>query len=93
MIVTLGDAGEEWGDGRSVEDMVKAGGWGGKNTGRNGKVKKAREIVHAAASCIPGLDQLMTATIDPPIPLADSVKMKSIDSYRNMPSNCDSLEW
>jgi hypothetical protein len=43
--------------------------------------------VHAATSwinAIPGLDQLMTA-IDHPIPLADSAKMKSIDSYPNMP--------
>ncbi len=92
-IVMLGDVGEGWGEEYSVEDMVKARRMGWEEYGQGGWVKKAREIVHAAASCFPGLDQLMTA-IDHPIPLADSAKMKSIDSYPSMPipSNCDSLE-
>ena len=39
------------------------GGEDGEGRIQAGRVKKAGEIVHAAASCIPGLDQLMTATI------------------------------
>jgi hypothetical protein len=83
-VVTLGDGGEGWGVGSSVGDMVKARRMGWEEYRQGGRVKKAREIVHAAASCIPWLNQLMTAK-DHTIPLADSVKMKSMDSYPNMP--------
>jgi hypothetical protein len=83
LIATLGDAGEGRGEGCSVGDMVKAGGMGWEEYRQRVRVKRARKIVHAATSwknCHRRLDQLMAA-IDHPISLADSAKMKSIDSY------------
>lgn len=81
LIATLGGLGEGWGEGRSVEDMVKVRRMGREEYRHEGRIKRVREIVHAAASW---LDQLMTV-IDHPIPLADSAKVKGINSYPNMP--------
>lgn len=87
----LGDAGERWGEGYSVEDMVKVRrvGWEELQVGR-GNVKRARERdcarrylmekchsrVRSAYDC---------ACLDHPIPLSDSAKINSVDSYPNMP--------
>ena len=81
LIATLGGFGERWGEGRSVEDMVKVRRMGWEEYRHEGRIKRVQEIVHAVASW---LDQLMTA-IDHSIPLVDSAKVKGINSCPNMP--------
>jgi hypothetical protein len=49
-IARLGEAGEGRGEGCSVEDMVKAGRMGWEEYRQADKVKRAREMVHAATS-------------------------------------------
>jgi hypothetical protein len=56
-------------------------GW--KNTGREVRYKGLERLCTPLPHAF-GLDQLMAA-MDHPIPLADSAKMKNIDSYPNMP--------
>jgi hypothetical protein len=84
-VAALEDAGDGWGEGCSVGDMVNARRVGWEEYRHGGRVKKGSRDCARRCLMLSGLDQLMSA-IDHPISLANSAKMemKSIDSYPNM---------